>query len=252
MRLLLQIKTFFFLIIAGLCICGGLYIKSFFVKTKQAQIQNKVVQNEIVSNSLRDLEKCKTELFDIKNEAERLKIMPDARKDIVKLLLILHDIDKKLGLKTDFSDECVRLFATASRVPIIQDYVVGYKEKMFEGICQVATQDHILALIVPFDIKVLDYQYKQSIKNEKLPSRILDGAKYNLLKFFKKTKIEKSPLEKLVIKRDYSGALNLLENSLDGASYRETEEYNNLHKSLNSLYLLDKLINDLYLLVEKI
>ena len=250
MRLLLQIKTFFFLIITGLCICGGLYIKGFFVKPKQ--IQNKVVPNETVSNSLRDLEKCKTELFDVKNEAERLKIMPDARKDVVKLLLILHDIDKKLGLKTDFADECVRLFFIFFLIPVIQDYVVSYKEKMFEGICQVATQEDILALIIPFDVKVLDHQYKQSIKNEKLPSRILDGAKYNLLKIFKKTKIEKSPLEKLVIKRDYSGALNLLENSLDGASYRETEEYNNLHKSLNSLYLLDKLINDLYLLAEKI
>ncbi len=248
-----KVKSIFFLFIFALCFCGVLFIKNVFAPKKEniKTIDTKSVQNVNITGTLRDLEKCNTELFNLKATAERLKNLPDIRKDIISLLLILHHIEEKLGKERDFSDDCVRLFAVASRVNVIQEYTMKYKENMFKTMCQFATQEDILNMVVPFEIKLLEYNYNNDKKsnNNKMNS-IFQTIKFNFKKLFKKSKIEKSPLEQLILNNQYNDALTFIENKIKSEE-QQTEEYTKLHISLNGLYLFDKMINDIYKILEE-
>lgn len=255
MKFFTKVKSIFFLIIFALCFCGVLFIKNFFIQKKEniKTIDTKDIQNVNITGTLRDLEKCNTELFELKIKSEQLKNLPDIRKDIISLLLILHRIDEKLGKERDFSDDCVRLFAVASRVNVIQEYAIKYKENMFKDMCQFSTQEDILNMVVPFEMKLLEYSYnnekKSDINNNKV-SNIFKVIKYNFKKLFKKTKIEKSPIEKLILKKQYNDALVLIENMITSEE-QQTQEYIKLHNSLEGLYFFNKMIKDIYKILEE-
>ena len=255
MRFFTKVKSIFFLLIATLCFFGVLFIKNSL--TNKTNIitnnsNNKQIQNTNISGSLRDLEECKTKLFTLKHENEKLKLLPDTRKDIISLLFIMHDIERQLGKKNDFSDECVRLFATASRINTIQEYIFKYKDKMFRTICQVATEREILLLIKPFEMKILQYKYE--IENSKIDkqnkiTKIWNTIKYNTLKLFKKTNIEKSMMSDMILNKQYKEALDFIDKVSKDKNMKESE-YNELYSSLENIYLLDKIINDLYKMLE--
>ena len=254
MKFFTKVKSVFFLLVAILCFFGVLFIKN-SLTSKTSIIKNsnnKQIQNTNISGSLRDLEECKIQLFTLKHENEKIKLLPDTRKDIISLLFIMHDIEQQLGKKNDFSDECVRLFATASRINTVQEYILQYKDKMFSTICQVATEREILLLIKPFEMKILQYKYE--IENSKIDEqnkikKIWNYIKYNTLKLFKKANIEKSILSDMILNKKYKETLDFIDKVSKDKNMKESE-YHELYSSLENIYLLDKIINDLYKMLE--
>ena len=112
MKILTKIKIFFYLVIGLFCFFGVLFIKNFFYnEVKEVKCEKKEENLVEKSKTLRDLENCQSELFLVKNANEKLKIVPDRRKDVVKILLLMRDIDRKIGIEKDFSNDCVNLFS---------------------------------------------------------------------------------------------------------------------------------------------
>ena len=202
-----------------------------------------------------------SDLFFVKNDNEKLRVIPDARKDVISLLLTIRNIEEKLGKQKDLSNECVKLFATAYRVPDIQEIVVKYKETLFNTKCQIATEDEIVALIVPFEISVLDKKYEDKSKTEENGfMKFVNKVLHKTSKATKEMNItHNSPLENLVVKKQYENALKMIEGQYkENYNIKDSEadvavkpEYKILHDALESLYIMNKMISELYMAFEK-
>ena len=264
-RLKSKIKSVFIFLIFALCICGVLFIRDGLspVKKNVAEIIAPIKNDkQDLSGAMRELEKCQSELFFIKNDNEKLKVIPDARKDIISLLLIMRDIENKVGKQKDLSNECVKLFATASRVPEIQEIASKYKENLFNTRCQIAMEEEVLALVMPFEIGLLDKKYEDKDKKEdgKIV-RLLNKIIHKTSKTTKEMKIQNnSPLENLIMKKQYENALKIIEERYkeyyavqDGTiSVPVRPEYRILHDAIESLYVINKMIDDLYVAIRKV
>ena len=263
MKIASKIKSVFIFLVFILCICGVLFIRDAVFPVRK-QVANVVKpfesKKQDLSGTMRELEKCQSELFFAKNDNEKLRVMPDARKDIISLLLNLRSIEKKIGKQKDLSNECVKLFATAYRVPDVQEIVAKYKETLFNTRCQIATEEEVILLIVPFEISVLDKKYEDKSKQAengfmKLVNKIL----HKTSKVTKEMNItHNSILENLVIKKQYENALNMIEgqykenyNIKDGGTNVVVKpEYKILHDALESLYIMSKMISDVYMAIK--
>ena len=127
MKFKTKVKLVFFLAFVGTATYGYFKVKPIVSKylprhkqVEAAKQDGANINTAKFSGTIRDLEKCQRELFLVRNENAKLQIMPDARKDVISLLLIMRKIEGQIGQKRDFSDECVRLFSNASRVPAQQ------------------------------------------------------------------------------------------------------------------------------------
>ena len=264
MKIVSKIKSVFIFLIFILCICGVLFVRDgLFTSKKKVKNILKPIENnrQDLSGVMRELEKCQSELFFAKNDNEKLKVMPDARKDVVSLLLTIRNIEGKIGKQKDLSSECVKLFAIAYRVPDIQEIVVKYKENLFNTRCQIATEEEVLALIVPFEISVLDRKYEDKSKQEE--GRFMKFVNNILHKTSKATKemniSHNGPLENLIIKKQYENALKMIEGRYkDNNNIKDDDsndavgiEYQLLHTSIESLYVINKMIDELYVAIEK-
>lgn len=264
MRITSKIKSIFIFLIFILCICGVLFIRDALFPVKK-QVENIIKplagEKQDLSGTMRELEKCQSELFFTKNDNEKLRVMPDARKDTISLLLNIRNIEEKIGRQKDLSNECVKLFATAYRVPDIQEIVVKYKETLFNTKCQIATEDEIVALIVPFEISVLDKKYEDKSKTEENGfMKFVNKVLHKTSKATKEMNItHNSPLENLVIKKQYENALKMIEGQYnENYKIKDSDidvavkpEYKILHDALESLYIMNKMISELYTAIEK-
>ena len=254
-KLKTKAKLVFFLALVGAGAYGYFKVKPIILKYLPGHKQVKAVKQEEVkadnskfSGAIRDLEKCQRELFLIRNENAKLQIMPDARKDVISLLLIMRKIEGQIGQKRDFSDECVRLFSNASRVPATQEFALKYKEPMFEKICQVPTEEDILITLHRFERKLADIQHDKKMKDATWYKQAWELVKYNTSKIFKSTVAPRSELEKYVLNHKYDIALNQLETH----AAQELAEYNKLHAELNELHSFRQMIDGLYEIIERI
>ena len=254
-KLKTKAKLVFFLALVGAGVYGYFKIKPIILKHLPGHGQMEVARQEEVnvdtskfSGTIRDLEKCQRELFLVRNENAKLQIMPDARKDVISLLLIMRKIEKQIGQKRDFSDECVRLFSNASRVPATQEFALKYKEPMFEKICQVPTEEELLITLHQFERKLVDLQHDEKMKDATWYKKTWEVIKYNTSKIFKNTVAPRSELEKYVLNHKYDIALNQLETH----AATELAEYNKLHAELNELHSFRQMIDGLYEIIERI
>ena len=247
-------KLVFFFFFLGAGVYGYFKIKPIILKHLPGHRQMEVAKQEEnvdtskFSGTIRDLEKCQRELFLVRNENAKLQIMPDARKDVISLLLIMRKIEKQIGQKRDFSDECVRLFSNASRVPATQEFALKYKEPMFEKICQVPTEEELLITLHQFERKLVDLQHDEKMKDATWYKKTWEVIKYNTSKIFKNTVAPRSELEKYVLNHKYDIALNQLETH----AATELAEYNKLHAELNELHSFRQMIDGLYEIIERI
>ena len=248
-------KLVFFLALIGAGTYGYFKIKPIILKYLPGHKQAEVAKQEEVkvdtskfSGTIRDLEKCQRELFLIRNENAKLQIMPDARKNVISLLLIMRKIEGQIGQKRDFSDECVRLFSNASRVPATQEFALKYKEPMFDKICQVPTEEDVLVTLHQFERKLVDIQHDEKMKDAEWYKKTWEVVKYNTSKIFKNTVAPRSELEKYVLNHNYEIALRQLE--IHAAT--ELAEYNKLHSALDELHSLRQMIDGLYEIIEKV
>ena len=247
-------KLVFFLALVGAGVYGYFKIKPIILKYLPGHRQMEVAKQEEkaetskFSGTIRDLEKCQRELFLVRNENAKLQIMPDARKDVISLLLIMRKIEGQIGQKRDFSDECVRLFSNASRVPATQEFALKYKEPMFEKICQVPTEEELLITLHQFERKLADLQHDEKMKDAAWYKKTWEVIKYNTSKIFKSTVAPRSELEKYILNHKYDIALNQLETH----AATELAEYNKLHSELNELHSFRQMIDGLYEIIERI
>ena len=251
MKIITKIKFVCYLVVGLLCLCGVFFIRDFFTKKVEEKQCIKVEENVLEKGkTLRDLEACQAELFNTKNINEKLKIMPDSRKDIVKILLLMRDIEKRIGFDKDFSNDCVNLFALAQRIPEVQEMVLQYKNKMFDKTCQVATNSEIVGLITPFQVKIIDKQFEQQNVDSKLWKRALKGVKYRISRLFVSSKLEQSEIEKQVLNRNYQEALTLLDKmQIDTGDNEKNAEYKKLYDALEGLYLLQSMVDNMYKII---
>ena len=242
-KFLKKLKFIVLLFNLALVFCGFLFIGKFFKMPKKV-IQKNSVSTQIDSEKqlIDELASCKSDLFVAKNELERLKFVPDSRKDVIKLMLSMRDIEQKIGKKTDFSADCVTFFSLASRIPTIQEYVLRYKQQMFKNNCNFANNEQIIQMIVPFQVKALDVQQKDEKHQEKWYNRLLDGLKYQVSKLFIKSKIQKSDLEIAIEKFKYSDALTILTET----NFEKNDEFNMLYDAISSLKNIQQMINGIY------
>lgn len=223
---------------------GVLHIYNLTTKSGNGKNIEEVKSN--INIAMRDLEKCQSELLHSRREGEKLKTMPDARKNVISLLLLLRKVEKSLGQKRDFSNECVSIFAMSARIPDVQEYTLRYKDKMFEHICQVSTNDELIALIKPFQLKLLDTQYEEKVKDQKFWKSLWIGTKYQASKLFAKT-LERTDIEVNIEKGDYNTALKLL----DGVKITTSQEYLALYDNLENIRNFRYMIDGIYEILEK-
>ena len=197
-------------------------------------------QNTTDAMLISDLTNCKSELFITKNELEQQKMMPDARKDVINLILLLRDVEKKIGNTNDFSSDCIAIFSLASRIPIVQEYVLQYKEQMFKTNCNFANNKQIIEMILPFQIKELES--KKMKKEKKWHKNILNNVKYKISKLFVKSKIQKSDLEIAVENYNYNEAIGILRTN----NFDKNAEFNELYSAISVLNNIQQMIDGIY------
>ena len=254
-KLKTKIKLVFFLALVGAGAYGYFKIKPIILKYLPGQRKMEVAKQEEVnvdtskfSGAIRELEKCQRELFIVRNENAKLNIMPDARKDVISLLLIMRKIEGQIGQKRDFSDECVRLFSNASRVPATQEFALKYRDPMFDKICQVPTEEDVLIVLHQFEKKLVDLQHDAKMKDAPWYKQAWELVKYNTSRIFSKTVTSRSELEKNILNHRYDLALQRLETH----SATELSEYIKLHSVLDELNSFRQMIDGLYEIIEKI
>ena len=263
MKFTSKVKSVFIFLVFSLCVCGILFIHDIVVPIKK-NVVSTMTTNQDISEAMIELEKCQSALFLIKNDNEKLKIMPDVRKDIISLLLTMQNIENKLGKQKDLSNSCVKLFSIAYRIPEIHKIADQYKESIFASKCQIATEDELISLVRPFEIDVLDKKYENQSKQKKhIIMKIIDNVLHKTSKATKQMNIaNNSTLTNLIIKKQYENALKLVEEQhqdnyqinkehIDVYDAMESE-YQALHNSLKSIITLNKMINDLYSAIDKI
>ena len=231
-------------------VCGCLFIINKFNSKNECITEEKLEEENQNQNSLvEDLTTCQNDLFKKTNDLEQLKVLPDTRKDIIKLLLISHEFEKKIGFKNDFSNECIKFFTIASRISSVQEYVLKYKNQLFENNCNFSTNNDIIKMIIPFQIKFLDIEKeneKNKNKDEKIIPKILNEIKYKISKLFVKSNIQKSELEISIENSKYDEALQILR---DG-KFEITEEFNKLYNSISTLKNTTEMIEGVYNIVK--
>ena len=243
----------FFLVLCGIFFLCGYFKKTPIECKKVEEIQQKEISK---NNTLKELSDCQSNLFKAKNEVEVLKVIPDARKDIIDLLLKMREVEKKIGLKNDFGNDCVKMFAMSSRIPKVQEFALKYKEQMFKNNCNFKTNDEIIKLIIPFQVKFLKQQFiKENDANNKNDSGFFKNAwiniKYNISKLFVSSNIKRSEIEILINNNEYAKALRLLDNKIvEDKTLQDNEEYNNLYNAIRDLHSLKQMINGIYDIVK--
>ena len=244
MKIINKIKFIILVILLLLSLCGVFFLGEFFYKDHkecitQATFEAQKQENQTV---LDELTSCQADLFTTKNELERAKILPDTRKDIINLLLIMRDMEKNIGKKNNFSNDCVRFFALASRIPIVQEYVLKYKTQLFENNCQFYSNKELVAMLLPFRVNLLKEEREQRNQTEKIYIRVWNGIKYHISKLFIESKIQKSEIETLVDDNKYHEALTIL------MSYNITknDDFNTLYSAIHTLQNLKAMIDGTY------
>ena len=244
MKLIKKIKTVLLIFCLILIVFGVFFIKNLIFKKypqeKQKTATIKKEQNTTDTMLISDLTNCKSELFITKNELEQQKMIPDARKDVINLILLLRDVEKKIGNTTDFSSDCIAIFSLASRIPIVQEYVLQYKEQMFKTNCNFANNKQIIEMILPFQIKELES--KKIKKEEKWHKNILNSVKYKISKLFVKSKIQKSDLEIAVENYNYNEAISILRTN----NFDKNAEFNELYSAISVLNKIQQMIDGIY------
>ena len=119
---------------------------------------------------------------------------------------------------------------------------------MFDKFCQVANNDEIVSLIMPFQVKIIDKQYRDKNKDNNFIKQVFEGTKYHISRLFVKSKLEQSEIEKKVLNRQYNEALNLLE----AMKMEKNEEYEKLYNAINSVYKLQYLIENIYKIINNV
>ena len=225
-----------------LVFCGFLFIGNYFNKQPKAVKKEDIYIKSIGEKALIDeLSNCKSDLFVVKNKLEQAKFIPDSRQDTIKLLLVMRNFEQNIGKKIDFSSDCVNFFSLASRIPIIQEYVLKYKEQMFKNNCNFVNNEGIIQMILPFQIKNINFDEQNEEKNNWY-KRILYGIKIQASKLFIKSKIQKSDLEVAVENFNYDEALNILIKN----DFKKNNEYNELYDAISALKNIKQMLNGIY------
>lgn len=247
-----------------------LFIGSFFKKKTNisCKLNKKANDAEIEKSNLdvkntilNELTECQNNLFKYQNEAERLKLLPDVRKDVINLLLSLHTIEKKIGQENNLSSDCIKIFALSARIPSLQEYTNKYRQQMFANNCIFLTNLDIIKLIVPFQIQFLENQKEtekqEQNNNKKWYQRWFNDIKYSIAKLFVKSQIKKSELEIAIENSNYKQAKKILENieSTDAKTkineQMKEDIYSSIHNAITSLSDLKQMIDDIYLILEE-
>jgi hypothetical protein len=157
-----------------------------------------------------------SEIFRLKNEIERIKNIPNNQKDIVRLLITLDEIENLISIKTDLSDEFIKFFSIASKIPFLSDVVTVYKKEIYSSLYQMPDSNMIMYYINKLKMHVVN---ENSIKDKSLHfiKRLYCNLKlYTVGNFYfvtqKSSDFYKLPLhlEQLIEKKDYIKAHNLL------------------------------------------
>jgi len=243
-KFLSKIKFLILLINISLVVCGVLFILSKFKKVPMECVSNEKIEQskQIENNIIDELTTCQSDLFKAKNDLEQTKLIPDARKNIISLLMVIRDVEKDIGNKRNFSNECVKIFTLCSRIPYVQEFALGYKDKLFENNCNFETNSDILEKITPFQVELLKIQKDKEKKDEKFFKRFLFEMKYHISKLFVKSKIQKSDLEIAVEQYNYKDALSFLVSS----GFERNDDYNKLYSSISVLKNFKEMIEGIY------
>ncbi|GEM_PF-6188644 len=230
------------LVFCGFCFLGGFFSKKAPVECKTAEAITK--EQEEQKNLVEDFANCQSELFLAKNQIEKLKVMPDVRKDVIELLLLARDIEKNIGIRKNFSNQCIRMFALASRIPVVQELILKYKDAMFRSNCRYANNDDIVKMIVPFQVKFLEQQREQENEkaDEKLHKRLWSWVKFYVSKLFVKSNVKKSELEIDVKNGNYKGAMEFL----NSGNFEKNDEFNKLYGAVVDLKNLKQLTGEIF------
>lgn len=255
MKISLKIKFLIILINLLLIICGVFFIHS-HIKDKQSKcididVAKKQQQHQNIS-IFNDLAICKNDLFLAKKKVERLKAAPDIRKDIISLLILMREFEKKIGVIEDFSDYCIKMFTLSERIPMIHDYMSIFKKKMFKNGCNFSNNETIMNTIKPIRDDINSALAQKYIMNngnngnniDKNNMSFLKKSYFNIkncfVKLFVKNKIKENDLEIAIKYSNYDCALKIMnDNKLD-----KNEKYNQLYNSIKELQELQQMIND--------
>lgn len=188
-----------------------------------------------------DLSKCKNDLFLAQNELEKMKFLPDARKNIIELMFLMKKMENDIGKISNFSNYCVEFFALSSRIPVVQEYVLKYKDKMFSNNCRFVNNKQIIQMILPFQIQFLD-QRNQEHENEKWYQRAFNTLRHNVLKIFVKSQITKSDIEIAVENVNYDEALKILNNK----HIDKNDEFNKIYDAISTLRNMQLMLEGVY------
>lgn len=262
-----KVKAIIFLLDLFLVVCGMLFLGSFFNKktnikcelNKPDKIENNKDGDDVKKNIINELTECQNELFKYQNEAERLKLMPDVRKDVVNLLLSLHSMEQKIGQEANLSSDCIKLFSLSARIPVLQEYTNKYRSQMFSNNCIFLTNEDILKLIVPFQLQFLEKQQEMEQQEQngskKWHQKLISSVKYNISKLFVKSQIKKSELEIAIENSKYKQAKQILEDiKLNNIETKEQQEqnkniYSTIYNAVNDLNDLHQMIDNIYLIL---
>ena len=243
MNIIRKLKFFAVLINVILIMCGCWFIVNVFFDTSKQHKSGELRQTELLEKNLMDsLTACQNDLFMVQNDRERLKLMPDVRKDVIRLMIVMRDMEKDIGIKQDFSSDCVLFFTLASKIPIIQEFILPYKQQMFKDNCRVANNSQIIGLIEPMQIRFLQKKDLDFDAKSKWYKRIMMSIKYQLGKLFIKSKIQKSDLEIAIENKQYQVALDML-NIID---VRSDADIGLLYDELTTLNSMQRMINGVY------
>ena len=271
MKVTTKIKTIILLLNLFFVVCGMLFVGSFFNKKTNVSCKlNKKVDNTEIENRnldvknsiLNELTECQNNLFKYQNEAERLKLLPDVRKDVINLLLSLHTMEKKIGQENNLSSDCIKIFALSARIPSLQEYTNKYRQQMFANNCIFLTNLDIIKLIVPFQIQFLENQKEtekqEQNSNKKWYQRWFDDIRYSIAKLFVKSQIKKSDLEIAIESSNYKQAKKILEdikniqtqNKIDKQTEKDAYLLK-IYNAVTNLNDLKQMINNIYLILEE-
>lgn len=189
------------------------------------------------------------EIFKLKNEIAKLKLLPSTYKDTISLLMLTREIENKIGMQSDFSDDFIALFSLTLKIPGLQEEIVQYKAHLYQNLYQIPTNSKLLSELNELENTIL----KASYTNQQTGSinNVIAKVKYAITKNIRVYKPDNAILKiKEAIKlQKYQEAMSTL-STIDSTKINESTEYKTFESNLSYLANTEEMLDKIYKVIK--